>query len=259
MQCSSTRIYRDVFSYANLSCYVSYLFDLFVFWRPIHVDPRKERNPAFLCGSKAMTEYIAEVEAQTEKFGITPPWGTRGPPGPPAMAIDSLYTPVAARSCGGPIRKAESKDLDPTVSDGCGRTFCAAPGPFYLAPCYPGTGPGLSLESSDSGGEKDHDGPFGGCPRWIFAHSQHDNMQIKWNSRLVNNPYPVLCPVEKRCFVHVSRHLLAHWMLHMSFYTQRRSDEKAALRDDSFPLNQKSLPPMTPIHKQITYDQVLFW
>ena len=31
-----------------------------------------ERNPALLC-SKAMTEYIAEVEAQTEKFGITPP------------------------------------------------------------------------------------------------------------------------------------------------------------------------------------------
>eukprot|EP00435_Cladocopium_sp_Y103_P050195 s1572_g15.t1 len=49
------------------------------------------------------------------------------------------------------------------------------PGPF--ATCFPGTGSGLALESS---GEKDHDGPFGGC---AHIHGFPGTFQIPTRSR----------------------------------------------------------------------------
>ena len=51
---------------------------------------------------------------------------------------------------------------------------------------YLGTGTGFALESSDSSAEKDHDGPFGACPTWIFGYSQHDSMQVK-SVRITSN------------------------------------------------------------------------
>lgn len=96
-----------------------------------------------------------------------------------------------------------------------------------LRPCHPGTGAGFALESSDSSGEKDHDGPFGGCPTWIFGYSQHDNMQFK-SVRITSN---LMAP---------SRALdAAHVLLYRGAVTKRL---RSGCDDSSLP-NYKSIPP----------------
>lgn len=160
---------------------------------------------------KAMTEYIAEVEAQTEKFGITPPWG--GGPNPChllflAPLVDQMPGPARPNSWG--PRPAALGPLD--------RPFA----PYYL-----GTGTGFALESSDSSAEKDHDGPFGACPTWIFGYSQHDSMQVK-SVRITSN---LMAP---------SRALdAAHVLLYRGAVTKRL---RSGCDDSSLP-NYKSIPP----------------
>jgi hypothetical protein len=96
-----------------------------------------------------------------------------------------------------------------------------------FAPYYPGTGEGFALESSDSSGEKDHDGPLGAV--------QRESLVIHYMTTCRSNQF------ESH---QISWHLLAHWMLHMSFYTEGAVTKRLRSGCDCSSLpNYKSIPP----------------
>ena len=59
----------------------------------------------------------------------------------------------------------------------------------------------------------------------------------------------------------ISWHLLAHWMLHMSFYTEEQWQKGCALvaMTHPFQITSQYLQRGPRIHEQIKYDQILFW